>query len=68
MGAEFWIGILILAATVWDLSRDETDTVFVLDIFPWFDISRKSFPVIYWIIIITQAGIGLTMVFNGIFS
>jgi len=60
------MGLGLLALTWWELQREETDTVWILDWGPWFDVSRQSSPTWFWIIIAAQTVSGMVMVVEGI--
>jgi hypothetical protein len=60
------MGLVLLALTWWELQREETDTVWVLGWGPWFDVSRQSSPMWFWIIISAQAVSGVAMVIEGV--
>ena len=60
-----FIGVLILALTLWELKREETDTIIILDWVWWFDVSRANLPLIYWIIIIFQFVMGVGLIAKG---
>lgn len=66
MNTMVLIGIGVLFLTAWDFFRDETDTLLIFDRWPWFDISRQSSPLTFWVIIIIQIGIGLSLIFKGL--
>ncbi len=59
------LGVVLLAITYWDYRKEETDTVFILDWWAWFDVSRASFPLLYWLIILAQIVGGITLIFYG---
>ena len=54
-------GIVVLYLTYRDFVREETDTIFLFDFWAWFEVSRSSFPLLYWAALIAQliCGIGL---------
>jgi len=61
MNIYFVLAGLILALTYWDYQKDESDTIFLLDWWVWFDVSRAKYPALYWACIAAQlfAAIGL---------
>jgi len=68
MNTMVLIGIGVLLLTAWDFFRDETNTILIFDRWSWFDISRQSSPLTFWVIIIIQIGIGLSLIFKGLFG
>lgn len=61
MNMYFILAAIILAFTYWDYQKEESDTIFLLDWWIWFDVSRENNPAIYWACIAAQifAAIGL---------
>ena len=61
MNMYFILAAIILALTYWDYQKDEADTIFLLDWWIWFDVSRENHPTLYWACIAAQifAAIGL---------
>ena len=61
MNIYFILAVIILVLTYWDYQKDETDTIFLLDWWIWFDVSRGNHPMLYWACIAAQifAAIGL---------
>lgn len=62
------MGVALLGITYWDYRKEETDTIFILDWWVWFDVSRASFPLLYWLIIVAQIVGGFGLVFWGLKS
>nr|WP_086937398.1 hypothetical protein [Thaumasiovibrio occultus] len=60
------IGAFLLLLTLWDYRNEETDTIWILDTWFWFDIRRESFPMLYWCILAIQAVSGLGLIGYGI--
>jgi hypothetical protein len=50
----FILAAVLLVITYWDYRRAETDTVFLLEWWAWFDVSRSSWPTLYWLCISVQ--------------
>lgn len=61
MNIYFILAAIILALTYWDYKKEESDTIFLLDWWVWFDVSRENSPLLYWACIGAQlvAAIGL---------
>lgn len=57
----FFLAAVLLYITYRDLCHAESDTIFLLDWWIWFDVSRDSYPLLYWACIGAQliAVIGL---------
>lgn len=54
MNIYFILCALLLAFTYWDLRKSETDTIFLIDSWVWFDVSKTSWPSLYWACIAAQ--------------
>ncbi len=54
MNFYFILAAVLLGLTYWDYRKDETDTIFLLDWWVSFDVSRSSWPSLYWACISTQ--------------
>jgi len=61
-------GIVLLVLTYWDYQKDETDTIFILEWWIWFDVSRESLPLLYWAILLIQFCAGIVLIFQGLFN
>ena len=61
MNIFFILAAILLALTYWDYRKDESDTIFLLDWWIWFDVSRGNSPILYWFCLASQlmAAIGL---------
>ncbi len=44
----FFLAAVLLAITYRDYSNHETDTIFLLDWWLWFDVSREGTPMLFW--------------------
>ncbi len=66
------IGLFILFLTYLDYQKDETDLAYLflwlVDWWLWFDldVNKKSFPTLFWIIIISQIIFGIVIIFYGL--
>ena len=60
------LGLIALAVTWWELQRDETDTICILDGWLDIDVTRAAMPVVYWSIIVAQAVGGVALIVQGI--
>jgi hypothetical protein len=61
----FW-GIALLVVTVWEYQREKTNTLFLFKWWLRWDISRHSFPLLYWFILLAQTVGGVFLIFHGI--
>ena len=59
-------GLILLAIVWWELQRDETDTICILDGWLDVDVTRAAMPVVYWIIIVAKAVGGVALIVQGI--
>ncbi len=59
-------GLVILYLTYLDYCKSETDTIFILDWWLWFDVHRNSFPLLFWIIIIIQTVFAIGLIMTGV--
>lgn len=63
-------GILLLLLTFYEYIREEADSLLLFDFFlDWFlpfDFSRTNSPLCYWMILISQAIIGLFLIAIGV--
>ena len=66
MNFSTFLGVVLLGITYWEYSKDETDTAFIFEWWAWFDVSRSSTPLLYWLIIIAQIIGGVFLIFCGI--
>ena len=66
MNFYFIMAAILLGITYWDYRRDETDTIFLLDWWAWFDISRGSWPVLYWLCLTAQIIGAITLIVCGL--
>ncbi len=73
MGYLFIIGgLLILFLTYLDYRKDETDLAYLflwlVDWWLWFDldINKKSFPILFWLIILSEFTLGIVIIFYGL--
>ncbi|MFK8013628.1 MAG: hypothetical protein AB8B80_16435 [Marinicellaceae bacterium] len=41
-------GKLLFTITYWDYQKDETNTIFLLDWWIWFDVTRENHLVLFW--------------------
>jgi hypothetical protein len=67
------LGIVLLVLTCWDYWRAESDATILFDLlfdwwWGWFDVSRDSFPLFYWMCLITQAVAGVALIIYGMFT
>ena len=65
MNIAIVLGLALIALTIWDLLKEETDTILVLDWWGWFDVSKASHPIAYWLIIAFQFGLGVYFLYQG---
>jgi hypothetical protein len=65
MNIYFILAGILLALTYWDYKKDETDTIFLLDWWIWFDISRENAPVIYWACMAAQIFTAIGLIICG---
>lgn len=61
-------GIVILLFTLWDYSREEADTILLLDVFWWWTFERSEYPLIFMTIIVGQVALGVFCILYGIFA
>jgi len=59
-------GVAMLALTFWEIVKGDTDLYFISEYFWFLDFDRDKQPVVYWIVIVAQALIGLGMIGEGL--
>ena len=57
------VGVLILLVTLYQLLREEADTMWLWDW--WIDVSRWEHPLIYWALILIQGTLGVLSIWWG---
>ena len=60
------LGIVLLLVTFWEFRRGESDTIFLLDWWLWFDVSQAKTPVLYWMALAAQAIAGIVLIVKGL--
>ena len=60
------LGIVLLLVTFWEFRRGESDTIFLLDWWLWFDVSQSKTPLLYWLAIAAQAIAGIVLIVKGL--
>ena len=61
-----FFGIAILAATWYELQRDEASTHFLFDWWVDAEISRQSNPTFYFALIVGQVLLGIGLIYQGV--
>jgi hypothetical protein len=49
MNIYFILAAILLFFTYRDYQDEESDTIFLIDSWAWFDVSKSSWPTLYWL-------------------